>query len=760
MSANFQATGFTVGANINPFEQAMRRMSDSARGASSGINRALGAIGVSLSVAVFAGWIRGAINAADETSKLAQKTGLAVNQVAGLQLAFRQAGSADSFASSIAKMSKSVVDGSKSFEAMGIKTRDANGEIKSSRQVLGEVADKFASYRDGITKTALAQEIFGKSGADLIPLLNGGAAGLAEYDAMAAKLGLTIEESTAKQAEKFNDTLDLVSQGTKGMATQIAAQLLPTLSGLADQFFTSMSSGDRLKKTADFLSTAMKGLYVSGIAVVETFKTVGTVLGGVFAAIAAAASGNFSGAMDIISGLKTDLTSSWKTALGEIDAAWNTTGSNAVENMAKLLKAGKGTAPETPSGKKAKADHAKEPTVMPTYEAALGARKLTFERENTLREFSKQQELDYWKEILTTYEVGSKDRTAIALKTGKIELDILRQSAKDKSQIKQLRAEDYKTETLGFVAELEARAAFERDMGTSTQADYLARQAGFNQLRLQAEMDFIQQKIESDKLDPNYNVVAVEQLELQKLEIKRKYKTLELNLGREAALESTSQQREMFSGIRTGFESTTASMIQGTMTLQKGLQAIWVSIQQGFAQFIAKKVTAWALGETAQTTATVTGNSIRTASDWMAATKSVAANAWSAVKNIAMKAWEVAASVYAAIAAIPYVGPFLAPVMAVAATGVVLGYAANIASASQGYDVPKGLNPMTQLHEQEMVLPAKHANVIRSLADDGNAGGRGRDVGDVFVNVNTPNADSFRRSQRQIERATQDLFRR
>ena len=44
-------------------------------------------------------------------------------------------------------------------------------------------------------------------------------------------------------------------------------------------------------------------------------------------------------------------------------------------------------------------------------------------------------------------------------------------------------------ETLGFVTELEARSAFERDMGTITQANYLASQAAFNQMRLQAEME-------------------------------------------------------------------------------------------------------------------------------------------------------------------------------------------------------------------------------------------------------------------------------
>ena len=44
-------------------------------------------------------------------------------------------------------------------------------------------------------------------------------------------------------------------------------------------------------------------------------------------------------------------------------------------------------------------------------------------------------------------------------------------------------------------------------------------------------------------------------------------------------------------------------------------------------------------------------------------------------------------------------------------------------SASGGYDIPAGVNPMTQLHAEEMVLPAHIANPLReSIAGGGNGG--------------------------------------
>ena len=338
-----------IDALANDFKQAKSVVDRGARemqSAAKAIEGYFKAIGVGLSIAGIGAFIRSAIDAADEMSKLGQKTGIAVKDLAGLQLAFRQSGlEAGALQGNMSRLAQNMAKGSDAFAAMQLQTKNADGSLKSTRDMLGEVADKFASYKDGAEKTALAVQLFGKAGADMIPLLNGGAAGLAEFDAMAQQLGLTMDETTAKSAEKFNDTMDLVGQGVVGVGRQIAAQLLPTLTGLAGEFLTTMTSGDKLKSTAEFLATALKGLYVAGIAVVEAFKTVGTTLGGVFAAIGAAISGDFAGAKKILGELKTDIGSSWIKTLEQAKAAWETTGNAAVEAMAATSAATKGAAP-------------------------------------------------------------------------------------------------------------------------------------------------------------------------------------------------------------------------------------------------------------------------------------------------------------------------------------------------------------------------------------------------------------------------------
>lgn len=335
VSIQIDATTARAIAEFDKLKQSLSTVS----GAMDVVKGVAASIGVALSASAFGGWIKGAIDAADEMGKLSQKSGIAVKDVGGLQLAFQQSGlSAEALQANMSRLNKGIADGNDAFAAMGVSTRNADGSLKSTRQMLGEVADKFAGYEDGAAKAALAMEIFGKSGADMLPLLNGGAAALDEFDAMARKLGLTMDEETTKNAEAFNDTLELVSLGSQGVARQIAAQLLPTLSGLAGQFLESMTSGDKLTKTAEFLSTGLKGLYVVGLGVVEIFSTVGKTLGGVAAAIVAAVSGDFQGAGNILREMKTDIGTGWKDTLAQMQNAWNATGNSAVEAMAKTQK--------------------------------------------------------------------------------------------------------------------------------------------------------------------------------------------------------------------------------------------------------------------------------------------------------------------------------------------------------------------------------------------------------------------------------------
>ena len=101
-------------------------------------------------------------------------------------------------------------------------------------------------------------------------------------------------------------------------------------------------------------------------------------------------------------------------------------------------------------------------------------------------------------------------------------------------------------------------------------------------------------------------------------------------------------------------------------------------------------------------------------------------------KKIEAYALEAAAAAAAANAGIPGIGVFVAMAAAAAMEAAVNGLLSQLPSAAGGFDIPRGMNPVTQLHSGEMVLPEKHADVIRGMADDG-SGGSGS--GQIVINA-------------------------
>lgn len=318
-------------------------------------------------VGAFTNLIREAIDATDAASDLSQKTGIAVEDLAGLELAFQKGGMESSaMAGSMARLSKGIVDGNETFERLKISSKNLDGSFKGNKQMLYELADSFAGMEDGAAKSALATQLFGKSGVDMIPMLNEGSAGLREMDEMAQKLGLSLSKTAVDEAGKFNDTMDLIKLSGQGMARGIAAELLPTLSNLAGQFFTTMMSGDKLKNTAAFLANGLKILYTVGVGIAATFSVVGSTLGAAAAQAVALLQGNFRQASEIGRLWKEDVTKTWTSSADTIAAAWSNTGDASVEAMAALIaknkKAGASAAElaaQTKAANKAHEDEAK-----------------------------------------------------------------------------------------------------------------------------------------------------------------------------------------------------------------------------------------------------------------------------------------------------------------------------------------------------------------------------------------------------------------
>lgn len=249
-------------ASVARLEQDMKAARRSVDGAMKSIQNAanlamksLAALGVGFGTMQLTTFIRSAINAGDEMSKMSQKTGVAVEKLAGIQLAFRQGGSnATEMQAAIAKLVVAMKTQNAAFLSLNITSTDTFG-------ALSQVSDRFQSMPDGARKSALAYELFGRSGLQLIPILNAGSEGLQGYIDLSEKLGLVVGSNTAKQFEIFNDTLDTVGAAMDGIANQAAIALIPTLQSLADLLLTAFTNGS-VQTGVSFLIDSIKVLSV------------------------------------------------------------------------------------------------------------------------------------------------------------------------------------------------------------------------------------------------------------------------------------------------------------------------------------------------------------------------------------------------------------------------------------------------------------------------------------------------------------------
>jgi hypothetical protein len=145
-----------------------------------------GTLGTAIAAAFTAVTIKGAIDTLDKLDDLSEKTGIAVESLSMLRYAGEVTGtpleaialSTKKLAASMAEAAGGNKEAAATFKAVGVEVKNADGSLRSQDAVLLDLADRFQGYEDGAAKAALAQRLFGKSGADMIPLLNQGSNGI------------------------------------------------------------------------------------------------------------------------------------------------------------------------------------------------------------------------------------------------------------------------------------------------------------------------------------------------------------------------------------------------------------------------------------------------------------------------------------------------------------------------------------------------------------------------------------------------------
>ena len=293
--------------------------------------------------------VRTFANAGSAAYDMSQRLGISAEAWSELSFAAQQAGAdGQALELSLRKMQDVVIQAAtgseaaaRSLEAIGLGAAQLVG-LAPERQ-LELIADGIASIRDPAARTALALDVFGRNAGRLLPLLTGGASGIAAARDEARKLGITISTADAAAADKLGDSLSALGAVAKKAFFAIGASIAPALSkgvGLATTAVVGVV--DWIKANGSLVTTIVAvgaGLTAIGAVLVTLAPVASALAGGVVAlgtalSVAGTAVGLLASPLGLIAAAAAGLVGTLLVLSGSLDSVGSIASSTAARAVA------------------------------------------------------------------------------------------------------------------------------------------------------------------------------------------------------------------------------------------------------------------------------------------------------------------------------------------------------------------------------------------------------------------------------------------
>ncbi|MCF8012679.1 MAG: hypothetical protein K9L56_15530 [Clostridiales bacterium] len=174
--------------------------------------------------------------AGDQVQKMAQRTGFSTEALSELKHAAELSGtSIDSMEKGVKRMQKRIFEAEKglssatdAFDALGVSSKELQG--LSPEEQFDKLAMSLADVESDSRRAALAQEVFGRAGTQMLPMLSKGSEGLADMRQEARDLGIVFDQDSADAAAKFKDDMLRLKQTFAGVFREVGEKLIPVFS--------------------------------------------------------------------------------------------------------------------------------------------------------------------------------------------------------------------------------------------------------------------------------------------------------------------------------------------------------------------------------------------------------------------------------------------------------------------------------------------------------------------------------------------------
>lgn len=384
--------------------------------------KALGGLGLASIIGTFAEMVSKTAEAGSQMRILSQEIGMASEKLGAFQYAAKQSGTnVEAFTRGLGLFAKNLYttgdEGTKIGAVLKVMGLSADDAKKPMDELLLVLADKFANMKDGIGKTAIAMELFGRGGKEMIPVLNLGAEGIKKWTDEAKKLGIVFDQEASEAAHKFEQNLNTLKASAQGLAYEIGNKLIPILNDLFKLFKQDKDNIFTRKFLEWDLALAEKTLkwqkkfHANAEAIAATEERI-----------------------------KKD-----KQAL------YSHTEPGKMEGE-------KEDAPALPE----KPDKSKDKSIVGTLEAELVARKVALTEsaatENQFYEMSKAEEKAFWDNKLKTTKMSVEDRQNILKKSNELSLAISKQGFDEDLSLMKIAEDGYRKGSQERIDVAKARA--------------------------------------------------------------------------------------------------------------------------------------------------------------------------------------------------------------------------------------------------------------------------------------------------------------
>lgn len=732
------------------------------------------------------------VNMTKEFTALSKALGITVTEASVLSVALGDIyQSSDTLLAANKAMTKQLVGNEDAFKNLGVATRDQNGNYRNSLDIMLDVNQRLLEFKEGTDRNVEGVKIYGKAWGEVQGTLKLNADLMVESRKKAHELGLVVGQENVQATSRYRAAMNDMGDVLKAMQKAVGDALLPVLTQLGEWF------ADIGPVAVLALKGAVGGLvgvfHAIKLAAQEAWELIAlsielaTVQVARFVNVAMKVlSGDFSGAIAV-----------WDAGTATINELVAKRTANMVKHVEdaqkkiwELFANPTATAAKTGGAHSGGDEEGKKDSTRTAAWKSELEQKL--ETERNFFKSSLDEELGFWQSKLAlitgnskqavqerqqvrheifalekrqaqeqlafeledlkaraaSYRTGSVERIRLAgeaaAKIGEkygLESKEYRAALKDMEQAARehqahlLKLEDERVQ-LGGKKKLQGLEMdrlgldLKKQLGQINAVQELQALRALEEQKYQIELQALRDKAALYGADTQEYADAMRRIE----ELAGQHRIVMQKSNNQIVTEQKNAMVKMMEPVTRAVDQSVQGMILGTTTLQKAMQNIFQSILAQFVNMAVKMGVEWVVMELVKTRASQATSVAQQA----ASGATVAAKSTEAMGVVGANAAEAASGAAASQAAIPFAGPVMAAAAFASIMALVMGARSSIPAARGGYDIPAGINPLTQLHQEEMVLPAHLANPMRDLLASGGGGG-------MIVNIHATDAQSVKR---------------